>query len=96
MVRRPGNSLYDLIGAFDLTTDDEYYERGINLLHGFLTEWYVEKPDFLINVPAAIQRFGSCSNRLVLSKKALGTPMISSAAFRSGGLCTPRFSGRDL
>src|SRR5262249_61582114 len=32
-VRRPGHSLYDLIGTSDMTTDDTYYERGINLLH---------------------------------------------------------------
>src|SRR5712692_3375182 len=33
-VRRPGKSLYDRIGTYDMTTDDVYYERGINLLHG--------------------------------------------------------------
>jgi threonine dehydrogenase-like Zn-dependent dehydrogenase len=58
IVRRPGNSLYDLVGAYDLTTDDVYYERGINLLHGFLTEYYAEKPDFLIKVPRGIQHVG--------------------------------------
>src|SRR5437868_11938958 len=36
-VRRPGNSIYDLIGTNDMTTDAVYYERGINLRHGFLT-----------------------------------------------------------
>ena len=28
-VRRPGKSIYDLIGTNDMTTDDTYYERGI-------------------------------------------------------------------
>jgi hypothetical protein len=28
-VRRPGNSIYDLIGKNDVTTDDTYFERGI-------------------------------------------------------------------
>lgn len=32
-VRRPGHSLYDQIGMYDMTTDDVYYERGINLRH---------------------------------------------------------------
>ena len=41
-VRRPGHSLYDTIGASDMTTDDVDYERGINLRHGFLTESYVD------------------------------------------------------
>lgn len=37
-VRRPGKSTYDVIGTNDMTTDDTYYERGINLRHGYLTE----------------------------------------------------------
>jgi threonine dehydrogenase-like Zn-dependent dehydrogenase len=36
-VRRPGASIYDRIGTYDMTTDDTYYERGINLRHGYLT-----------------------------------------------------------
>src|SRR6516225_11428135 len=40
-VRRPGSSIYDQIGTNDMTTDDTYYERGINLRHGYLTEYYV-------------------------------------------------------
>jgi threonine dehydrogenase-like Zn-dependent dehydrogenase len=27
-VRRPGSSIYDRIGTYDMTTDDMYYERG--------------------------------------------------------------------
>ena len=34
-VRRPGSSIYGQIGLQDFTTDDVYYERGINLLHGW-------------------------------------------------------------
>src|SRR3954447_23088543 len=37
-VRRPGQSLFDKIGRNDLTSEEVYYERGINLCHGFLTE----------------------------------------------------------
>ena len=39
-VRRPGNSIYDAIGEYDMTTDDVYFERGINLRHGYLTEYF--------------------------------------------------------
>src|SRR5438105_1542792 len=35
-VRRPGSSIYDRIGAYDMTTDNTYFERGINLRHGYL------------------------------------------------------------
>jgi threonine dehydrogenase-like Zn-dependent dehydrogenase len=38
-VRRPGSSIYDRIGTYDMTTDDTYYERGINLRHGYLAEY---------------------------------------------------------
>lgn len=51
-VRRPlGHSKFDEIGWSDFTTESVYYERGINLLHGYLTEYIVEKPDFLTKIP---------------------------------------------
>lgn len=37
-VRRPGKSIYAMIGTNDMTTDDTYYERGISLRHGYFTE----------------------------------------------------------
>jgi threonine dehydrogenase-like Zn-dependent dehydrogenase len=57
-VRRPGKSLYDTIGTYDMTTDDTYFERGINLLHGFLTEYYVEDPEYLALIPAGLRDVG--------------------------------------
>lgn len=57
-VRRPGTSIYDLIGTNDMTTDDTYYERGINLLHGYLTEFYVDDADFIVKVPPALKHVG--------------------------------------
>jgi threonine dehydrogenase-like Zn-dependent dehydrogenase len=57
-VRRPGSSIYDRIGMYDMTTDDVYYERGINLLHGYLTEYYVEQPEYLIKVPPGLKHVG--------------------------------------
>jgi threonine dehydrogenase-like Zn-dependent dehydrogenase len=58
LVRRPGGSIYDLIGMQDMTTDDTYREHGINLLHGFLTERYVDRPEFLVRVPGTLRRVG--------------------------------------
>jgi threonine dehydrogenase-like Zn-dependent dehydrogenase len=57
-VRRPGSSLYDLIGTYDMTTDDTYFERGINLCHGFLTEHYVEDPEYIVKVPPGLKEVG--------------------------------------
>jgi len=54
-VRRPGSSIYDLIGTYDMTTDDVYFERGINLRHGYLTEHYVDDPEYIIKVPDGLK-----------------------------------------
>jgi len=57
-VRRPGSSIYDQIGTNDMTTDDTYYERGINLCHGFLAEYYVDDADFIVKVPQGLKHVG--------------------------------------
>jgi len=57
-VRRPGKSIYDLIGTNDMTTDDTYYERGINLRHGYLTEYYVDDIEFVVKVPQGLKHVG--------------------------------------
>src|SRR5499426_2613205 len=57
-VRRPGTSIYDLIGTNDMTTDDTYFERGINLRHGFLTEYYVDDAEFIVKIPQGLKEVG--------------------------------------
>ena len=57
-VRRPGSSPYDQIGMYDMTTDDVYFERGINLRHGYLTEYYVDSPEYIIKVPQGLKDVG--------------------------------------
>ncbi len=57
-VRRPGTSIYDLIGTNDMTTDDVYFERGINLRHGYLAEYYVEDAEFIVKVPRGLKDVG--------------------------------------
>ena len=57
-VRRPGHSLYDKIGMYDMTTDDVYFERGINLRHGYLTEYYVDAPEYIVKVPKGLKEVG--------------------------------------
>ncbi len=57
-VRRPGSSIYDKIGTYDMTTDDVYYERGINLRHGYLTEYYVDDPEYIVKIPKGLKDIG--------------------------------------
>jgi threonine dehydrogenase-like Zn-dependent dehydrogenase len=58
IVRQPGTSIYDTIGMADMTTDDTYHEHGINLVHGFLTEYYVEAADRLVLIPRELTTIG--------------------------------------
>src|SRR5881409_4543425 len=57
-VRRPGRSLYDLIGTNDMTTDDTYFERGINLRHGYMSQYYVDDAEFIVKVPQGLKEVG--------------------------------------
>jgi threonine dehydrogenase-like Zn-dependent dehydrogenase len=57
-VRRPGSSIYDSIGTADFTTDSVYFERGINLRHGYLTEYYVEDEEYLTIIPPGLRDVG--------------------------------------
>jgi threonine dehydrogenase-like Zn-dependent dehydrogenase len=71
-VRRPGSSLYDAIGLQDMTTDDSYFERGINLLHGFLAEYYVDSADYLVRVPERLKDVGVLMEPTSVAEKAIG------------------------
>ena len=74
-VRRPGKSLYDLIGTNDMTTDDVYYERGISRVHGFLTEHYVDDAEFIVKVPKMLKEIGVLLEPLTVVEKGLAQAM---------------------
>jgi glucose 1-dehydrogenase len=71
-VRRPGHSIYDLIGRQDVTLDDVYYERGINLLHGYLSEWYVEDCAWVVSLAPALSRVGVLLEPTAVAEKGVG------------------------
>jgi threonine dehydrogenase-like Zn-dependent dehydrogenase len=71
MVRRPGSSLYDLIGSQDMTTDNTYLERGINLRHGFLAEYYVDDADFIIKIPQGLKKVGVLLEPMTVVEKGI-------------------------
>lgn len=70
-VRRPGSSIYDRIGLQDMTTDDTYFERGINLLHGFLAEYYVDAAEYLVKVPERLKAVGVLLEPSSVAEKAI-------------------------
>jgi threonine dehydrogenase-like Zn-dependent dehydrogenase len=71
MVRRPGLSKYDMLGAADMSTDELHYECGINRLHGFLCEFYTDVPEFLVRVPAGLKHIGVLLEPLSIIEKGL-------------------------
>jgi threonine dehydrogenase-like Zn-dependent dehydrogenase len=71
-VRRPGSSIYDRIGTYDMTTDDVYFERGINLRHGYLTEYYVDDPEYIVRVPAGLKNVGVLLEPTTVVEKGIG------------------------
>src|ERR671923_1728045 len=70
-VRRPGMSIYGKIGLQDFTTDDVYFERGINLLHGYLTEYYVEDHQFVFPLPANLAEVGVLLEPTTVAEKGI-------------------------
>jgi threonine dehydrogenase-like Zn-dependent dehydrogenase len=70
-VRRPGTSIYDLIGTNDMTTDDTYFERGINLRHGYLSEYYAEDAEYVVKVPRGLKDVGVLLEPMTVVQKGI-------------------------
>lgn len=70
-VRRPGGSIYDQIGTYDMTSEETYYERGINLLHGYLTEYYVDGEDYIVKVPQGLKHLHVLMEPMSCAAKAI-------------------------
>lgn len=70
-VRRPGGSIYDDIGRNDITSEETYYERGINLRHGYLTEKFVDDVEFMVKVPQELAHLGVLSEPASVVAKGL-------------------------
>src|SRR5688500_3792218 len=70
-VRRPGGSIYDLIGTNDMTSEETYYERGINLRHGFLTEYFVDEEEYIVRVPQGLSHLHVLMEPMSCAAKAV-------------------------
>ncbi len=70
-VRRPGSSIYDQIGMYDMTSDATYFERGINLRHGYHTEFVVDDPEYIVRVPAALKHIGVLLEPISIAEKGI-------------------------
>jgi threonine dehydrogenase-like Zn-dependent dehydrogenase len=54
-----------------MTTDSQYFERGINLRHGYLTEYYVEDEEFVVKVPAGLRDVGVLLEPMTVAQKGI-------------------------
>jgi threonine dehydrogenase-like Zn-dependent dehydrogenase len=70
-VRRPGQSIYDKIGTYDMTSDETYFERGINLLHGYLTEHFVDDEEYIVRVPSGLKHLHVLMEPMSCAAKAV-------------------------
>ena len=70
-VRRPGGSIYDKIGTYDMTSEETYYERGINLLHGYLTEQFVDHEDYIVKIPPGLKHLHVLMEPMSCAAKAV-------------------------
>lgn len=70
-VRRPGSSIYDVIGTNDMTSEETYYERGINLRHGFLTEYIVDEEEYIVRVPMGLKHLHVLMEPMSCAAKAV-------------------------
>lgn len=70
-VRRPGGSIYDDIGTYDMTSEETYYERGINLLHGYLTEYFVDAEAYIVKVPPGLKHLHVLMEPMSCAAKAV-------------------------
>jgi threonine dehydrogenase-like Zn-dependent dehydrogenase len=70
-VRRPGGSPYDQVGRNDITSEEVYYERGINLCHGYLTEYFVDDVEYMVRVPPGLKHLGVLSEPASVCAKAI-------------------------
>ncbi|HWU37600.1 MAG TPA: alcohol dehydrogenase catalytic domain-containing protein, partial [Candidatus Acidoferrum sp.] len=58
MVRHPDDCHHCRAGEQDMCLSGNYTERGIKGHHGFLSEYYVETPPYLIKIPSVLKEVG--------------------------------------
>ncbi len=70
-VRRPGGCINCQAGENDMCLDGDYTERGIKGAHGFLADYYVEVPDFLVTLPAEYEPVGVLLEPVTVAEKGI-------------------------
>jgi threonine dehydrogenase-like Zn-dependent dehydrogenase len=58
-------------GEFDMCSNGQYTERGIKGLHGFMSEYYVEVPEYIVKLPPALADIGVLIEPLTVVEKGV-------------------------
>src|SRR5438105_167158 len=70
-VRRPDECPNCQSGASDMCLFGNYTERGIKGAHGYMGEYYSEKPEFMVKIPPALRPFAVLLEPLSIVEKAV-------------------------
>ncbi len=70
-VRRPGGCINCRAGEADMCIDGDYTERGIYRAHGYLVDYYVEAPDYLVKLPSDYEPFGVLLEPMTIAEKGI-------------------------
>jgi threonine dehydrogenase-like Zn-dependent dehydrogenase len=70
-VRRPDGCINCRAGESDMCLTGNYTERGIKGAHGYMAQFYAERPEFLIHIPEAIRSFAVLLEPLSIVEKAI-------------------------
>lgn len=69
-VRRPDGCPNCQAGESDMCLTGGYTERGIKGAHGYMADYYSEKPDFMVKIPPALRAFAVLLEPLSIVEKA--------------------------
>jgi threonine dehydrogenase-like Zn-dependent dehydrogenase len=70
-VRRPDDCIYCQQGFFDLCIKGNYKERGIKEQHGYMAEFFVEYPKYLIQIPSDLKEIAVLLEPLSVVEKGI-------------------------
>jgi threonine dehydrogenase-like Zn-dependent dehydrogenase len=59
------------VGEPDLCSSGDYLERGIKGMHGYMAQYYVDSPEYLIRVPPALRKVAVLTEPLSIVEKAV-------------------------
>ncbi|GAC1482943.1 MAG: glucose 1-dehydrogenase [Candidatus Dormibacteria bacterium] len=69
-VRRPDGCPNCQAGESDMCLTGGYTERGIKGAHGYMAEYYSERPDFMVKIPPALRPFAVLLEPISIVEKA--------------------------